>query len=540
MEYPESQFIKHVPCANCGSSDANSLYDDGHQFCFACQTNVQGSDAPQPQPKKQLGLLQGEYKDLAKRMIRKDTCKHMGYRVGTFQGATCQIADFYEDGQVVAQKVRLADKKFMVVGDKSKLSLFGMQTCRDGGKKIIITEGEIDALTISQLQNNKWPVVSVPNGAQGAKKAIAKQAEFLAKFEKVVFAFDMDDAGQAAAKECAALLKPGQASIAHLPGKDPNECLTVGHSAQLVDSLWNAKAYRPDGILTFGDLKDRILETPEVGLPWMFPALNEHTYGRRLGEIIALGAGTGVGKTDFMTQQAMFDVTELNEPVAMYFLEQSPLETAKRMAGKYAGKRFHVPDASWSQSELMSTVEELDSKSKIYFYDSWGSTEWSVVKARMTFNAQVHGVKIHYLDHLTALAAAEENEREALEKIMADMAATAKRLNICIIFVSHLATPDGKPHEEGGRVMSRHFKGSRAIGFWSFLMLGLERDQQNDDPLIAQTTTLRVLKDRFTGQATGKKYYLGYQTHTGLLHITDEPKPTETKSPFLDKSGGDF
>ena len=157
----------------------------------------------------------------------------------------------------------------------------------------------------------------------------------------------------------------------------------------------------------------------------------------------------------------------------------------------------------------------------------------------MTFNAQVHGVKLHYLDHLTALAAAEENEREALERIMADMAATAKRLNICILFVSHLATPDGKPHEEGGRVMSRHFKGSRAIGFWSFLMLGLERDQQNDDPMIARTTTLRVLKDRFTGQATGKKYFLGYDTHKGLLHITDEPKPQD-KSPFKSESEADF
>ena len=542
MEYPESNFIKHIPCENCGSSDANSLYDDGHQHCFACQKIVPG-DLVEPRPqvtsKKVMGLVAGEYKDLAKRMIRADTCKRMGYRVGTFQGQTVQIADFYEDGQIVAQKLRMADKKFLTAGDKSKLSLFGMQSCRDGGKKIIITEGEIDALTVSQLQNNKWPVVSVPTGAQSAAKVIAKHAEFLAKFEQVIFAFDMDDPGQLAAKECAALLPAGKAFIAHLPAHDANECLLTGLSSQLVDALWSAKAYRPDGILTFGDLKERILETPEVGLPWMFPELNEHTYGRRLGEILALGAGTGVGKTDFMTQQAMFDVTELKEPVAMYFLEQSPLETAKRMAGKYAAKRFHVPDAGWTQEELMATVEELDSSSKIYFYDSWGSTEWAVVKARMTFNAQVHGVKLHYLDHLTALAAAEENEREALERIMADMAATAKRLNICILFVSHLATPDGKPHEEGGRVMSRHFKGSRAIGFWSHLMLGLERDQQNDDPALASTTTLRVLKDRFTGQATGKKYYLGYDTHKGLLHITDEPKPQD-KSPFKSESEADF
>ena len=31
-----SQFIKHVACENCGSSDGNGLYDDGHQYCFVC------------------------------------------------------------------------------------------------------------------------------------------------------------------------------------------------------------------------------------------------------------------------------------------------------------------------------------------------------------------------------------------------------------------------------------------------------------------------------------------------------------------------
>jgi twinkle protein len=79
---------------------------------------------------------------------------------------------------------------------------------------------------------------------------------------------------------------------------------------------------------------------------------------------------------------------------------------------------------------------------------------------------------------------------------MADMAQLAKALNVIIHFVSHLATPDGKPHEEGGRVMIRHFKGSRAIGFWSHFMFGLERDTQAEDDAVKTITTFRVLKDR--------------------------------------------
>jgi twinkle protein len=126
-------------------------------------------------------------------------------------------------------------------------------------------------------------------------------------------------------------------------------------------------------------------------------------------------------------------------------------------------------------------------------------------------------VKHFFLDHLTALAAAEEDERKALEKITAEIASFAQAYNVCMYVISHLATPEGKPHEEGGRVMIRHFKGSRAIGFWAHFMFGLERDQQAEDIAVRQHTIFRILKDRFTGQATGKTIGLGYDVETGRL-----------------------
>ena len=32
-----SKVIKQSSCPNCGSSDANTLYEDGHWYCFSCQ-----------------------------------------------------------------------------------------------------------------------------------------------------------------------------------------------------------------------------------------------------------------------------------------------------------------------------------------------------------------------------------------------------------------------------------------------------------------------------------------------------------------------
>lgn len=28
----------HVPCNDCGSSDALTIYKDGHTYCYACET----------------------------------------------------------------------------------------------------------------------------------------------------------------------------------------------------------------------------------------------------------------------------------------------------------------------------------------------------------------------------------------------------------------------------------------------------------------------------------------------------------------------
>ena len=71
--------------------------------------------------------------------------------------------------------------------------------------------------------------------------------------------------------------------------------------------------------------------------------------------------------------------------------------------------------------------------------------------------------------------------------------------------------------------MIRHFKGSRAIGFWCAYMFGLERDQQHENPDVASCTTFRILKDRDSGDSTGQCIYLGYDREYGRLYERDAP-----------------
>jgi len=530
----EAEFVEHGSCDECGSSDANALYTDGHTHCFSCNKTTQPikGEATSASPflssssRGSKGMIQGEALTLSKRGITETTARKFGYLVGEYSGKPVQIATYYDkDGKRIAQKLRDANKKMVWLGEPKQSTLFGQNLWKGGGKKVVVTEGEIDAMSLSQLQDNKWPVVSVKNGASGARKDLAKNIEWLETFEQVILMFDMDEPGQDAATECAQLFTPGKCAIAKLPLNDANECLTEGRGSEVVRAMWDARPYRPDGIVSVSDVREKALIQPSMGLPWYLETMTAVTLGRRYGEVYGFGAGSGVGKSDLIAEQVAFDVKPeelggLGMKVGVLFLEQQPSESVQRVAGKIDGKLYHIPDSEWSTDDLASTLDTyLDER--LFLFDHFGETEWDVIKSRIRYMAVSLGIRSIYIDHLTAMADTTD-ERASLEQIMKEMAGLAQELQVMIHFVSHLATPDGKPHEEGGQVQMRHFKGARAIAYWSFFMFGLERNTQAEDAKERQKSILRILKDRLTGRSAGVCIPLKYDTDSGRLTENDE------------------
>lgn len=522
-----STFLHTAPCVSCGSKDNVGVYSDGHSFCFGCSAYTHGGgEGTQGSPSKvgedtkgssPTGLIYGHTQAIRTRYLDEATCKLYNYQVGEYNGAPCHIANFKNSrGQTVAQNIRRGGKVFTWLGDTDQIGFFG-QHLYSSGKMLTVTEGAIDCLSVSQVFGNKWPVVSLPNGAASAAKYVKANYEWLDGFEKIVLMFDMDEPGQKAALEVANLLPMGKALIAKLPFKDANECLAKQEPGAITKAFWNAAPYRPDGIVSITDIKDELFNPVTVGDAWPWQTLTDITYGRKPGQLFGFGAGVGVGKTDCFTECINYDINTLKLPVGVIYLEQPVQETIMRIAGKMRSKLFHVPNAGWSVDEYRSAVDELETGGKLWLYRHFGEMGWDVIKTKIQYFAKALGIKHIYLDHLTALVASAEDERRALDSIMAQMAGMAQELGIIIHFISHLTTPDGKPHEEGGRVMEKHFTGSRAIARWAHYMFGLERNKQAEDTYERSTTTFRVLKDRFTGQATGKTFALHYNETTGRL-----------------------
>ena len=478
---------------------------------------------------------------LPARQITEGTCQKFGYGKGTrrdkvgteFVEKWVHVAPYYDAaGNLVAQKSRTKDKQFKVHGDLDEALPFGAHAFPRGGKKIVVTEGEIDAMTVSQLQDNKWPVVSISCGADNPdqqngtkiRKYFAKHLEYFRGFEEVILMFDMDKQGIFSA-QCAAEVLGSRAKIAELPLKDPNECLMAGRGGDVIRAMWNAKPYRPEGIVDILSLKEAVSASPAEGIPYCFEGLNRLTHGLRTGELIGWGGGTGAGKTDIATQIIKGLVLDQGQKVGGFFLESTPVELARRFAGKVVEIPFHIPGNGTEEdyARAWSTIEQ--SGGQLFLYDSFGINEWPAIRAKIEYLYHAEGVQFFWVDHLTAFSAADpDRERQILEEVTGDMGSLVKKLPITIHFVSHLATPEGKPHEEGGRVSMRHFKGARAIGFWCHAAFGIERNQQAEDPEERHITTLRNVKNRLFGHLTGETFQLCYNPNTGCLsEVTGSP-----------------
>ena len=523
---PTSSAIGKASCLACQETGGDRhgdnlvLYSDGHMHCFACGFHARGPSPDHQEPTTRVRVVKdliptGEFLPLSVRNITAESCEVWGYHCTSYSGKLCQVAD-YRDGQgvLVGQKVRFEDKGFLILG--GPLGLYGKHRCREAGKKVIITEGEIDAISLSQVQDHKWPTLSVPNGAQGAKKALQADLEFLESFEEVVLCFDNDEPGIKAARECALLFTPGKCKIATLPLKDANEMLVEGRVKELIDATWSAKTYRPDGIVDGRDMWENIVKNPEAGsFPTPWPTLNAVVGGIRKKEITTLCAGSGIGKSQFCRELA-YPLIRAGETVGYIALEESTERTALGLMGVHLDQPLHLGREGVPEASLRAAFDATVGSGHVYLYDHFGSLESENLVSRIRFLARGCNCGWIILDHLSIAVSGIEDgdERRIIDNLMTKLRSLVQETGVGMILVSHLKTPEGKAHEEGGHTSLNQLRGSRAIGQLSDTVIGIERDQQDETK--KHISTLRVLKCRWNGQ-TGVAGDVRYDTKTGRL-----------------------
>ena len=524
----------HIACPDCGSSDAMVVNQDDSTYCYSCERFTKAVDVDATiavrVPEKPLtgsegfdttlALLATEtFSSVPERGLSAATMKTYGVVIKSGQ----VVYPYYEPTEPtspVAAKVRYPDKRFQTSGDWSKGGLFGQQLFPKSGKYVTLTEGEYDALAAYQMMGSKYPVVSIKNGASSALKDCKASYEWLDSFETIVICFDADEQGLKAADEVGQLFGGKAKIVKHVNGyKDACDYLSNNDVATFNNVFWRAEKYVPDGIVNAASLWEEVntpMEVAEVVYP--FKGINALTYGIRPAELVTVTAGSGLGKSQFLREVVWATLQQSIYNIGLLFLEESIRKTALSLMSLAANKQLHLPTTVSTEDERRQAFDATLANERLYLLDHFGSTDVDNIVGRVRYMAKALDCRYIFLDHVSIVVSAQSNldERKALDEIMTKLRMLVQETGIALFVVSHLRRPDNKGHEEGAATSLSQLRGSASIAQLSDIVLGLERDGQADDIIIRNTTAVRVLKNRFSGE-TGRCADLYFDSTTGRM-----------------------
>ena len=493
--------------ANGGDREGNHLYlmSDGITwYCNRCKYIEKEGKESKPMatklPTRTAAFNKGDFGEVSEayRGIKPSTFKTFKALAEYSEADMSLKAIVYSYGDWA--KVRVLPKRFVALGESSP-TLYGKGVIKSD--TLVITEGENDCLAAFQMLKDANPnvfpaVVSLPNGAGGAK-AVSAELDWIKKHKKVILCLDNDDAGKKGKNKILKLLE-GDAYVTNLTLKDPHEYLEQGKAQEFVKAIKQAARYKPSGIVEVGSVIKHALKKPEWGLSFPWDSLTKASYGIRMGEGWFVGAGVKVGKSEWLNTLATHIIKQGEKPFIVK-AEELPSLTIKKLAGLMNKKFYHRPDIEVDMDELEGTLHSLEDK--LLLYSSENHIDWEDVKEAIRHAVVVEGCKYVFIDPITCMTdGLEPSEANTmLQKFSREIDTMAKTLGFAYFVFCHLNAPKtGKGHENGGKVCSNQFTGSRVMMRSCTYMLGIQRDK---DPELSEeernTSQFVLLEDRMFG-----------------------------------------
>jgi twinkle protein len=470
--------------------------------------------------------LKGTAERLQKRGISEKVCQQ--YKIYR-DGELLRFHYFDSSGILKGCKVKTKNKVFSYEGEVAG-TLFGQHLFPATGKRVVITEGELDAASCQEVMSG-WPMVSLPSGAAAAKKSIQRNLEWLQGYEEIVLFFDNDEAGRKATEEAASVLPPGKCKIASIQGdyKDASDALSANDPEAIRRAIWDAKPYRPDGIVDGKSLLELVTTpSPPANHDYPFQGLQSKLHGIRYGELVTITAGSGIGKSSFCRELAT-DLLRNGERVGYLALEESNRRTALGLMSAAVGKALHL--GQHERSTLTEAYNTTLANWNLFLFDGFGSFDPDIVYNRIEYLACGLDTKVIFLDHLSILLSGlDGDERRIIDQTMTRLRSLVERTGIAMFLVSHLRrTSSDQNHEEGARVTLGQLRGSAAIAQLSDGVIALERNQQSASG--GSDTTVRVLKNRYSGEV-GIACQLSYDLSTCKFYETEAEEEFDATSDF--------
>lgn len=344
------------------------------------------------------------------------------YKVSATPEDNAIIFSFLRDGELVSAKrlmlERTQDGKKDIRPTESgcEPALFGWQAIPADARAVVITEGEIDAVSCAQLGH---PALSVPfGGGIGGKQAwIEIEYDRLDRFDEIFLCFDNDREGQAAVNEIADRLGVHRIRVVDIPAphKDANDLLRAGvaltpliESARYLDpqELKSASLYVEDVIREMFPSGDA---EPGINLP--FNKL-DGKLTLRSSELSLWNGVNGHGKSQ-LVGQTLLAAAEQGYRVCIASMELKPSRLLMRLTKQAAGMNDEpsIP--------FIRAIHDWY-KDKFWIFDLVGSAKTSRLLEVFRYARKRYGIRVFVIDSLLKCGIAEtdyDGQKQFIEEL---------------------------------------------------------------------------------------------------------------------------
>lgn len=445
------------------------------------------------------------------------------------------------NGEILNAKYRstTGDKKFRrYAGAKS--ILFNQGSINE--KEVLITEGEMDCISVNAAYGDGHAVVAATGGA---KHFAPEWIDLLARTKKIYLCYDRDETGQVGVKDVARrlgyarcwniILPEGYNDINDLFAENPSDFKIKFEGLKA-----NAKRFDIQGIQSAESLLHDVFATQETDKnvsPWK--SLNR-LVDIRPGHLVVLTAEPKAGKTSMVLEWFRHRVNIYGEPVLFYCLDMRPTTIVE----KVCKLEFDV-----SSEELLQNRTEYQEKASSYFSSdpkwymcgkSWDNYKdyFKLIRASIPR----YGFRWICFDHFHKLIQSLNHTVQEQSNIAREFKRLAEETETTVVLIAQPRKRGGREPE--GMLTARDLSGSAILSAEADHVITLTRkrvdaDMEGEmDASFVPETWMRVDMSRWASGGGKPLYFHGHtQKFTDppdndILEPNDQQKEEKEEDPF--------
>jgi len=450
---------------------------------------------------------------------------------------------YYDEfGNIANVKSRTLDKKFYQKPNaRSLYYMLGslLDAIDNGTKEVIITEGEIDALSFNEtgLAN----VVSIPSGAVSSvsNEPIDKDRdtkfsyvhdsyELFEGFDKIYLAMDSDKSGQANLEELARRYGKHKCWIVEYPSdcKDANDVLVKHGQNKLLDCIQYAKPYPLETLHPVTDYGDKVLHLYRYGYENVYSTgfKNLDPYFKiRPGELTIVTGYPNMGKSEFLDAILVNMAKFHGWSFGLCSFENPPEEHIAKLVEKHLKQPFRKGfNKQMDEEELIDGIGWVNEHFCLIRSGSYGDMITIDVVLDAAKAAIIrYGIKGLVIDPYNELEHNKngESETDYISKLLTKVKGFAQNYGIHVFFVAHPAKPYRNSNGEIPSPGLYDISGSANWANKADVGLVVHRPRMGGDDDITQ-----VIICKCRHKAVGKQGRANFKFHigTGEYEITYE------------------